>query len=353
MSSRFGPADHPGGTREPRADREVRVARDQRGDQRQQRGQVRGQVDVAVRQDLRVGDRPRRAQCMAAALRRQVHHPDLRQLGGEAFGQGERAVRRGVVGDGHPRREGHLGGQMCADGAHRGLQAGDLVEDGDHQVQDRASLVDGAITLGPGVDGAEGSAWCRRHARRLPARPRGEPPPTLCVACASGPPTSRPARRGRPHAPRARPEVDLALVQTRPASQVAPVTTSTTTVWAASIPMLNAARACTWWWLKGEAVEAVGEPQAVHQPEDRLEPRPDPVALSAQRHRGCGVERHRGRALPVQPTGDGAVRTGHQRGRSLRHRHKDATICWTVPARSPPNVLPRPHRLGPHLLGHL
>ena len=55
----LGPADHPGGRRQPGADGQVGVPGDERGDQRQQRGQVGRQVDVAVGEHLRVRGRPR------------------------------------------------------------------------------------------------------------------------------------------------------------------------------------------------------------------------------------------------------------------------------------------------------
>ena len=83
----LGPAHDAGAAGQPGADRQVGVAGDQRRDQRQQRGQVGGQVDVHVGEHRRVGLQPDRAQRPAAALLLQVDRPDVRQGRLERLGQ--------------------------------------------------------------------------------------------------------------------------------------------------------------------------------------------------------------------------------------------------------------------------
>ena len=76
----LGAAHHPRGAGEPGADREVGVAGDQRGHQRQQGVEVGGQVDVHVGEDRGVGGGPHGPQGPAAPLLLQPEGPDLRDL---------------------------------------------------------------------------------------------------------------------------------------------------------------------------------------------------------------------------------------------------------------------------------
>ena len=88
------PAHHPRAAREPAADREVGVPGQQRRDQRQQRGQVGGQVDVHVGEHRRVGGGPDGAQRAAAALLGQVHdRRPRRSSAASSRGDRERARR--------------------------------------------------------------------------------------------------------------------------------------------------------------------------------------------------------------------------------------------------------------------
>ena len=64
----LGPAHDAGAMRQPRPDREVAVAGEQRGDEREQAAQVGREVDVHVGDDARLRGRPGGAQRAAAAL---------------------------------------------------------------------------------------------------------------------------------------------------------------------------------------------------------------------------------------------------------------------------------------------
>ena len=80
----LGAAHHARAVREPRADREVAVAGEQRSDERQQRAQVGREVDVHVADDARVAGRPGGPQRAAAALAVQPQRASTpRQLAGE------------------------------------------------------------------------------------------------------------------------------------------------------------------------------------------------------------------------------------------------------------------------------
>ena len=96
-------ADDPRAAAEPGADREVGVPGDQRGDQREQRGQVGGQVDVAVGEHLA---RPRRPTPRAAPGRgpSPPAAPTLTVGSSSASARGDRrgGVGAGVVGDRDP-----------------------------------------------------------------------------------------------------------------------------------------------------------------------------------------------------------------------------------------------------------
>jgi hypothetical protein len=145
----LGAADHPRAGGEPAADRQVRVPGDQRRHQRQQRGQVGGQVDVHIGEHRRGGGRPRRPQRPAAALLLQVDDRDLRQLPLEGPGEVEGGVGAGVVGDRDAEGVGEGGGQVGVQAAHAPLQVGLLVVDGDRQVEDGPAAGVRAAAGGP------------------------------------------------------------------------------------------------------------------------------------------------------------------------------------------------------------
>ena len=155
----LGPAHDAGVAGQPRADRQVGVPRDQRGDQRQEGGEIGRQVHVAVGQHLRVGRRPRRPQRPAAALLRHPQRLDLGELGGEAGGDRGRGVDARVVGDRDPERVGELGGQVRVEATDRRLQVGLLVVDGHDHVEDRTRA-------GPDHRIDARSASCARGVRR-------------------------------------------------------------------------------------------------------------------------------------------------------------------------------------------
>ncbi len=98
-------ADDAGALREPRADRDVAVAGEQRGDERQQRAEVGREVDVHVADDPRAAPRPGGPQRAAAALALQVQVLDAAQALLQVAGDGGRAVRARVVGDDDPPAE--------------------------------------------------------------------------------------------------------------------------------------------------------------------------------------------------------------------------------------------------------
>ena len=93
----FGSTDHARVAGQPRPDREVGMARNQRRKQRAERRQIGGQIHVHVRQDRRRRGEPHLAQRVPAALFGHVDHLHLAQLPGHAFGRLERSVGAGVV----------------------------------------------------------------------------------------------------------------------------------------------------------------------------------------------------------------------------------------------------------------
>ena len=169
MTSRFGAADHPGAAGEPGADRQVGVPGDQRRDQRQQRGQVGGQVDVHVGEHRR---RPSAshavAQRPAAALLGQ-HAATSTPGSSAATGAATARVRvgAGVVGDGDPERVGQLRGQVRVQPADARLEVGLLVVHRDDDVEHRRPR---AGRLGA-AGGREQAAWSHRRARSWAERP--------------------------------------------------------------------------------------------------------------------------------------------------------------------------------------
>ena len=180
MNSRFGPRTTRDPRRQPGADREVGVPGDQRGDQREQRGQVGRQVDVAVGEHRRVRGRPHRAQRPAAALLLQPHGRDRRDLAGQRPGDRRGGVGAGVVGDRDPEAVGELRGQVGVQPPHRRLEVGLLVVDGDDDVEHDAAGGGGGLARDAG----------RAPRRRCSCRPGwsavlsgrcGEPVRRLCV----------------------------------------------------------------------------------------------------------------------------------------------------------------------------
>ena len=133
----LGPADHAGAAGQPGSDRDVGVARDQRCHQREQRGEIGGQVDVHVGQHLGVGVIPHRVQGAAATLLLQSAHPHLVELVGQPRRDRRRGIDTGVVGDGDPERERKLLGQVPVQPAHRIGKGRLLVVDRHHNVEHR------------------------------------------------------------------------------------------------------------------------------------------------------------------------------------------------------------------------
>ena len=110
-----GPADHPGAVREPGADRDVAVSRQQRGHQRQQRVQVGGQVHVHVGQDLGVAGRPDRAQRPAAPGLFHMNGGDAGQFPAQRRRDRPGPVGAAVIGNSDPRGERELLAQVGAE----------------------------------------------------------------------------------------------------------------------------------------------------------------------------------------------------------------------------------------------
>ncbi len=117
------------------------MAGDQRCHQRQQSGEIGGQVHVHVRQHGRVRLGPGRLQCPAAAL---LHQPQEGHLG--VLVVQRRRDRRGPVGarvihDGDPVRVGEVRRQVAMQPVHRRPQVDLLVIDRDDHVQDGSRRV--------------------------------------------------------------------------------------------------------------------------------------------------------------------------------------------------------------------
>ena len=119
------------------ADREVRVAGDQRRHQGAERGQIGRQVDVGVDEDGRVGGRPHVVQCPSPPLLLETHAADVAQLGGQLRCDVRGVVGAGVVGDRDARCERHRIVQIAVQPVHRIRQHGLFVVDGDDDVEHR------------------------------------------------------------------------------------------------------------------------------------------------------------------------------------------------------------------------
>jgi len=105
------------------------VARQQGCDQRQQRLQAGGQVDVHVGDHVGVAGAPDLAHGPAPALLGDVDGPDVREPLGQPLGQQPGGVGAGVVGDGDPEREREVGRQVAVEAHDAGLQYPLLVVD--------------------------------------------------------------------------------------------------------------------------------------------------------------------------------------------------------------------------------
>jgi hypothetical protein len=128
------PSLHPRGRCEPRPDGQVGVPAHERRDQRQQGGQVRGQVHVHVDQHVAVRGTPHPLECPAPTPLREVDDVDLGVGVAEASGDQPRLVGAGVVGDGHPEVPGHRP-QVDQDPFDRRGELGLLVVDRDDHVE--------------------------------------------------------------------------------------------------------------------------------------------------------------------------------------------------------------------------
>ena len=161
MNSRFGPRTHARPAREPAADRQVAVAGHQRRDQRQQRGQVGGEVDVHVREDPAslcdqtcVSARPR-----PFWSRWTASTPSSSAASRRAIAQVASVLR--VVRDRDPRREGERA-EIRVQAADRGLELRLLVEHRDHDVEHRHRLGQADLgSLGKGKCGCHAPDSCR------------------------------------------------------------------------------------------------------------------------------------------------------------------------------------------------
>ena len=131
----LGSADHPAVPGQPRPDGHVRMPRDQRGDQRQQRVQVGGQVHVHVGDHVGARGQPHRGQRTATALLLQPDVPDAGQLAAQPGCHQRGGIGAGVVGDGDQELVGKAALQMCVQPSHAGRQICFLVEDRDRHVQ--------------------------------------------------------------------------------------------------------------------------------------------------------------------------------------------------------------------------
>jgi hypothetical protein len=110
------------------------VARQQGRDQRQQRHQAGGQVDVHVGDHVGVAGRPDLPQGPAPARLGQVDGPHVRVPLGQPLGQQPGGVGAGVVGDGDPEGEREAGRQVGVETPDAGLQDLLLVVDRDHDL---------------------------------------------------------------------------------------------------------------------------------------------------------------------------------------------------------------------------
>ena len=127
------PALDPRGGGEAGPDRDVGVPADQGSDEREQRREVGGQVDVHVDEDVALRGAPHPLERPAPALLRQVDHRHLGVGVAQPAGDQGGLVGAGVVGDRDLEGPGQ-GAQVGEHPLHRGGQLGLLVEDRDDHV---------------------------------------------------------------------------------------------------------------------------------------------------------------------------------------------------------------------------
>ena len=125
---------HPRVPGEPRPDRQVGVAADQRRDQGEQRGEVGGEVDVHVDEHVALRGAPHPLERPAPALLGQVHDRDLGVGVAEPAGDQRGLVGAGVVGDGDPEGPRHRA-QVLEHPLDRRRELRLLVVDRDHHVE--------------------------------------------------------------------------------------------------------------------------------------------------------------------------------------------------------------------------
>jgi hypothetical protein len=118
------------------ADRDVRVSGYERRDQREQRAQIRREVDIHVRDDCGVACGPRRAQREAPALAIEAESLHTVELVSESGRNGSRAVGGAVVCDGYPPRERELRLEVMVQPADALVESTFLVVDGNDDFDD-------------------------------------------------------------------------------------------------------------------------------------------------------------------------------------------------------------------------
>lgn len=168
----LGTAYDAGRAGQPGADRQVRVTRDQRRHQRQQRVEVGGEVHVHVGEDRRLGSGPHRPQGPAPALLLQSEVGDLGDLLLQPCRHQRGGVRRRVVRDRDAEGVRERALEVVMQSQHTRLEVLLLVVDRDYHVQDRRTGVAGREVL-PRRQGAgrtvgshgtdSGQVPCRTH----------------------------------------------------------------------------------------------------------------------------------------------------------------------------------------------
>ena len=191
MSSRLGPRTTRAPAAQPGADGDVAVPREHRGDERHERVERGGQVDVHVGDHLGRAGLPGAAQRVAATLAGQDHGLHPLERGGQALGHQRGAVGAAVVDDRDQRREG--------EGLVRGTRAACRCAPpagGPRCTRARRSRPGSA----PGAPGCPLARRPRRRAACCPLR-RATDPAACSMRCP--PRHDRAATRGgRPVAPR-------------------------------------------------------------------------------------------------------------------------------------------------------
>ncbi len=157
------PAHHARVRRQPRADGDVRVARQQRRDERRQRAQIGRQVFVEVGDHLGFAVEPCPLERPSAALLGKMDGTDPRQLERELVGDHRRRIGGGVVGDGDLPGLVEQLAERVVQRTDAVLQRRLLVEHGHHDVEPERV---GGRSLGIGHEsdarpGGYGGCWGR------------------------------------------------------------------------------------------------------------------------------------------------------------------------------------------------